>query len=256
LTKLGTRLVSRLVMSGALRAVTESADHWAFLVLRSPLDWETGVTQAAGLAIKTGEEIELSDNLDLRLVKSKRTRLLLHWSDGGIVLVDLTLRRYSVIAPSALARQHMNEFKNAIKLGAASALITPKFINFLLTWPFLLILAALAQVAIQDEEYRHYLFGPFDAARVEPHLPAWYEGVGPTARLLYLLSFLAALAIGYVRLKSGGLRVWPNALTKISFLGILYRLRTEGLRLENWRQIATGVIIGVLIAVMTFWFAN
>ncbi|HYS37354.1 MAG TPA: hypothetical protein VEO01_17185, partial [Pseudonocardiaceae bacterium] len=65
-----------------------------------------------------------------------------------------------------------------------------------------------------------------------------------------------AIAIVFIRVTSGGLRIRREVGAKTSILSLLYKLRTQGFRFENMRQVIVGVLIGVGVALLTTWFVR
>lgn len=253
LPTLDDRLVSREAMSGALRGILDSADFWSFYIIRSRLDWDTGDIQSPGLVIRKGESVELGHQLDLRLIKSRRVRLVVSWTDGGSVGIDVTARTYDVLTPSSTTKLRMKEFDSAIKSGAAYRFISPGFAFLFLVWPFAIALAAFVVTFFTDPATQHYIFHNNPAA-VVPAPPKWVDPVLTAAVYSYPLALLVSGFILYVRFASGGLRLKREIVNPSSFLSVLYKVRTEGLRVENWRQLVIGIMMGVLITVLTIWF--
>lgn len=240
-------------MSDALKRLTQGADHWAFYIRRSPLDWDTGAEQSEGLSILKGDSIELDEPLDERLVRSRQVQLVVSWHDGGSALVDVTGRSYRILTPSQSARETLASFSKKFKSEKGKRMYRPALIGALFTFPFTVGFPIFFLASLVDPEARRTVWLDDDPNN-KMVAPAWADTCLTVALILYPFALAYASWLLYRRVRSGGLRVWRPAFTRMSLLTLLYRVKSEGIRLEFWRQILPGVVIGVLIALLTFWF--
>ncbi len=241
-------------MSEALSKVVEDADFWVFHVERSQLDWGTGTAQSPRLVIRKGEPIELSGTLDPRLVKSKRVRLIASWKDGGTIDVNLTRQTLVILIPSDSASQKMKQFNTDVVSGVGSRWLTPGTAGFLSILPLLVALIGYTISYIADRNFRRVAN---TGDRNIPYPPSfWFDHIGAVAWYTWPLTLAGAIAIVFIRVTSGGLRIRREVGAKTSILSLLYKLRTQGFRFENMRQVIVGVLIGVGVALLTTWFVR
>ena len=250
-----SRLAARAAMANALRTLTAEVDHWSFYVVRSQMNWDTGEPQPPGLVIHKGEPLDLSDQLDQRLVRSKRVRLALCWPDGGAVEVDLTSRTSRILAPSDSVVPRMKQFDKDLRVGSASRFFTPGAGLLLIFLPLVLNMPVWLGTLYLDQANRDYYLHHNPGA-AKPGLTPLEETVASWSMYVYPPALIAALVILWARYVSGGLRIRRDIVSKASFLSFVYKVRTEGLRGESLRQIFIGVAVGLGVALLTFWFAK
>lgn len=253
---LDSRLASRAVLGEALKTLTDDADFWTFHIARSQFDWEKGVEQSSGVVIRKGQQIELGKNLDIRLVRSRRVHLVVSWDDGGSVHMDITGRIHHILTPSQSAKQGIDQFESAMKQGRSSPLITPGFAALLVFLPLVIIFTGLIFAYFIDPTMRHSLV--VESAKNSPtyssYQPHWLSSVSTFAVLTWPITLTASGLIMSTRFATGGLRINKSEDIRTSFRMLLYRMRSESSRFDNWRQILIGATGGVLIAFLTFWF--
>jgi hypothetical protein len=129
--------------------------------------------------------------------------------------------------------------------------LVPSGMLLLVIAPFLIWIFLLAIASLVDSAFRDGLL----AGGIPPY-PGWRVFLTGVDVYLWPLWLAAALAVALIRKLSGGLRVWPRYMSRLHLLGLLRRLRSEGARFDNWRQIIIGVVIGVGSALLTFWFTK
>lgn len=249
-------LVGPQVMVASLKALLDSADKWSIYLNRSPLDWSTGQRQSTGLILSKGDGLNLSGVPDVRLMRARRVRIVLSFPDQGAALIDLTRRETTYIISSPDAKAKIKAFDEALRSGQRRSIFGRQLGLHLLDVGLLLFFLLSGIAILTDPGWRAYFADRTGAVPAPETVPLWM--IWPTIGLLAftLVGALIALISTVIRIMSGGLRVWPESLTRVSGLTLLYRIRAEGLRVDNWRQLAVGVLIGILIAVATFWFGG
>jgi len=246
------------VFQEALRDLLDEADHWSIFIERSRINWDTGEQQQRGLVFHKGDDdFTLNDEkLDTRIVRSKYVEVVLSWSDGGAAILNLTSRDWRAINRSPSLKKNIERFEKKIKEGAASRFLTAGFALFLAMLPILTYIALATLALLLGPAGRAYLVSNSSAGTPSPPAPAWFVEITPVIFISWPFAIAIATGIQILRSKSGGLRIRPNIEAHLSLLALIYRLRTEGLRVENWRQIGTGIIIAIISALATYLLAN
>jgi hypothetical protein len=223
---------------------------------RSRISWNTGEAQSPGLVIHKGEDLDLSETLDFRLVGSKKVEIILSWPDGGSALMNLTDRGHRFITSSPSATERINEFEAELKLGAGSRIFTFGLGLMLALWPLTAFIPAFFVTIFTDPATRRYIFTNGSASTPAPPIPHWADEYLRIIIYFWPAALVFAVTIAYTRIRSGGLRIRRNTEIQLSWLAFLYRLRSEGLRIDNWRPIFIGAISAAISALVTVWFSR
>src|SRR6202035_5545928 len=146
------------------------------------------------------------------------------------------------------------QFDTDIVSGAGSRWLTPGIAGFLLAWPILVGAIGFFISLAVDKNFRRVANS---VDRSIPYPPSfWVDHLAAVGWYTWPLTLAGAIAIVFIRVASGGLRIRREVGAKTSMLSLLYKLRTQGFRFENMRQVIVGVLIGVGVALLTTWFVR
>ncbi|MFJ6676553.1 hypothetical protein ACIQMJ_36080 [Actinosynnema sp. NPDC091369] len=248
------RLLSRESLSKGLNELLIDAEHWIIQVQRSQFDWDSGSQQEPALTFRKGDDLELSPNLDPRLIKSKRVKLLAFWSDGGAISINFTDGRIDVILESPSTDERVANFNETVSVGAASRFLSAGWALILFLWPFLIGMMGYAAGTAFDSNFRTWALDQGRKDKAPPSEVA--DTIVQIGFYTWPIGLALALMIGYVRLMSGGLKVKRTLFTTTSVLQFIYRLRKETFRRDGLRQIWVASAAGIIVALATVWFVK
>lgn len=240
-------------MASALRDLTDSASYWSFHLIRSSVDLSTGEKQSPGLILYKGDEVDLNDDLDERLIRSRVARLMVSWEDGGSVDINLTGRSYERVTPSPSVKVHMDQFEKAINDAPAVRWTSTGLIALLVLWPILagMILAAIATI-LDPAMQAAFL----DRKSTKLPMPGWADETMKNLIYFWPVTLVASIPLGAYRTTSGGLKVGKKTPLSESLLLFFFRVRSELQRIESWRQVIITVVTGVLVGLLTVWLTK
>jgi len=190
--------------------------------------------------------------LDERLRRARRVVVFVSWGDQSAVTVDLRARRIDQLAWSANLGERLWRLQDDLRAGSKSRLVTDGWAWALALWP-LVLLPAFFLAVIVDPELRQFILAEAPAEGAEAPIPQWLFNIRLPVLVTWPLALIVAMCIVGVRLTPGGCRVWPRALSNVFALNLLYRIRAEGFRIENWRTLIFGVLTGFLLTALTAW---
>lgn len=248
------KIVTPEALGEALEDFVKTADSWTFHISRPRIDWDSGDGQQESIILRPNDDVKLNPELDPRLVRSRKVYLSAQWPDGGSAVTDLTERSYQVLTGSEQSHEAISTFnkklhKNGIRFTG------PGTVALMLLWPILLWVAAI----IVGTEFDPILRESFENRPQQPGeshptpIPPWLHDTMSVSVIIWPFTILVGLALFALRTYCGGLRVKRASVSKLSLFMIIYRLRSELLRVDNWRTIMTGVVIAAAGTLFGMW---
>lgn len=104
-----------------------------------------------------------------------------------------------------------------------------------------------AAPAFRDSFTHWRLLGPV----ADLPFPRWLKGWADVSFVTWILLLIRAAIVVVRRMRSGGLRIKRKTDVRPTFLQFRYKVRTELLRVENWRTIWTGGVVSIVTATLT-----
>jgi hypothetical protein len=239
-------------MSDALRYLLDDAKRYLLIINRSPINPENGEKQDVNITLFENDPPSLANPLDSRLKHSRKIIIVLIQKDGGAAKLDLTRRSWEMWTKSPSLHNRLHVFNEKLRSSRRSRLFT---INGALTVGLLPIWSALllgfAWSAFSQEGRREVWSGP---AKANIPFPVWLKHYNHDAGRLWPIFIIAALAIWIIILTSGGLRIWPNYLSRHSFDRAAYHMRSNFILPENLNAPLfvgiAGVVLGAIVTVL------
>lgn len=185
---------------------------------------------------------------------------LLHGTIRVPLLLDLTRRTVQTLTWSPSLGARLWQLRDELRNGAKSRVFTTGIAVALALWPFVTSAPVYFVTSFVDPAMRRYHSSGYRSSvelsvndRPPAPIPDWLTTFIEIAVYTWPIALILAAVIGVTRISSGGCRLWPDSLSRMYVLNLFYRVRSEVARVENWRQIALGVMTGILLTILTAW---
>lgn len=240
----------------AYEAVVElarSAQRCTISIQRPPFDYTKGEEYSPKSLILEKEDIT-ENEIDARgvLIKSREVKIVAHFPDDGLILINPTDRTWEKLNESKESKSAILAFGRRLEAGSRSPLLTSGWGAAYLFLPFSLGLPILATDSLL-------------AYTLNPNIREHYRTTGETSSFHYIneealrwitiypwpIFALLALFILLLRLLGGGLQVWPNSFNSISvhyFIHFLWKRIIP----EDIKLIRTTIITVTVTAFVTY----
>ena len=230
------------------------------VVARLPrFNWETGQPQDPQLILSEADAVDFTAKLDPRLLRAREANIVLVDKAQGIARIDLTRRSWEIWLDRPGLRQRLTEFNQQLLRGAHSRLWgSAGYVLLMFFAPLISYVAAGLIWTVASAKGRRVFWGaPVKQSVKNASLPHWLSPFGRDIVLIAWPIFAAAaICMVMVWALAGGLRVWPEFLTRNSVTEALYRIRHGMFTSASATVIISAVITAVLTAALTFWFAH
>jgi hypothetical protein len=234
-------------MRGALSNLLAQTDRY-IIAIRRPSVSDTGLDQTADLVLDERDELDFSQGIDTRLLRSRRVTVFLVDKNSGVAKIDLTRRNWEIWQGSGSLRNSLAEMQHAISTGGKSRWLTTNGVNVIFWATTIVWFVSHLIWMFADQGARHALNGPHPNYNYPT--PHWLHALGHAEWIIWLFCLVASLAVTAIIQSSGGLRVWPQSLTAQSLSRTLFRLRSSTMSLGSAVSIIVSVIGGLLLAII------
>lgn len=250
------RLVSEEGMSQALRYLLEGSKRYLFIINRSTINPSTGAVQDTSITLSEADPPSLEKQPDPRLTRSRRVIIVLIQEDGGVCKIDLTGRKWEIWIKGAALRSKLQVFNRMLRADAYSRLITPAAALSLATLPIWFPTLLFLGWSLYNGKARQEVWVNKTSANIPS--PAWIDHFGSATVRVWPILLLLALAIWIIILTSGGLRIWPKYLSRLSFQRAVYEIRSNFAFPRNANAplftSVSGAIVGAVITYLLVRF--
>jgi hypothetical protein len=209
------------------------------------------------LVLDETDNLDFSDGIDSRLLRSRRVIVILVDKNSGVAKVDLTKRSWEVWQGSNKLRESLISFNRALTAGAQSRWITAYAAWLTASAPLSVPTLAFTIWSVSSSASRKAVYHTNSRStaflRLVPH---WLNELLAAFENLWPVLILVSALIGVVIVSSGGLRVWPRWLNTDSLSRTMYQIRSSTFTLANVSNIIIGVAIAVIASAVTFWFSR
>lgn len=250
-------LVSAEALKAALKTLLDDTERYIITIKRSSFNWDSGKNQEAELTIFEGDQLDLADAVDPRLLRSRRVTVVLADKGNGVAKIDLTARSWEIVGGGSAMREKLISANAQLLDGVRSRFITPGYIALTMLAPLWSVLLVLASWTLASPRTRHLSnANPYNQAAFNASFPQWTDTYTHAAFILWPIFIFIGLVMITARLLSGGLRIWPESFTFKSIVGAFYRIRISTFTPGNATVIVTGIIIAVVSALITLLFTH
>jgi hypothetical protein len=251
--KFTSRLISEEGMSDALRYLLEDSQGYMFIVNRSTVNPDTGESQDASIALSEKDPPLPEESLDPRLKRSRQIIIVLIQRDGGVAKINLTGRKWEIWITSATLREKLRTFNRKLLAGAHSRFVTVEAAILIGILPILSYALSWLVWSVSTPKGRAEIWSAKASSRSNSTIlsPVWLQHFGNTALTLLPIFVLVGLGIGAIVLLGGGLRVWPEYLSRHSFQRAVYEMRSNLALPQNLNSplfvSLAGAIVGAIV---------
>ena len=250
-------LVSPEAMREALQYLLADTERYVITIRRSRFNWDSGQSQTVDFVLFENDSIDLSDSLDLRLLRSRRVIILLADKEKGVVSVNLTGRSWAIWKDSPKLREKLISFNYMLTAGARRRFIRPSYIFAVLTAPFWSSFALFVLWSVSGARSRYLTYNyRASGAALTAAIPPWLEGYVRITIALWPAFIALSFAMLSIIVMGGGLQIWPESLTFKTIAGALYRIRGSTVTPSTATAIVVGAVTAVISAALTFWFTH
>lgn len=247
------RLVSEEGMADALRYLLSDVQQYMLIVNRAAINSDSGESQDASIAFSESDPPLLEDSLDARLKHSRRIIAILMLNDGGVAKIDLTRRSWEIWITSPSVRERLRTFKRKLRAVAHSWLITIDSGVLIAGFPIWSIALLFFAWSFSSKKTRYEVWSTKNGGK-KSSWPLWLQHYESIIYKLWPIFILIGAAICVIVLLSGGLKIWPRYLSRISFQRASYEVRSnlaipQNLNAPLFVGLA-GAIVGAVITVL------
>jgi len=259
--KRGGRFTSRLIseegMSDALRYLLGDSQGYMLIVNRSTVNSDTGESQDASIALSEKDPPLLEVPLDSRLKRSRQIIIVLIQRDGGVAKINLTGRKWEIWITSATLREKLRTFNRRLLAGAHSRFITADGAVLIGSLPILIYTLSWLVWSVSTPKGRAEIWSakasPRSNSTIFSSSPVWLQHFESTAFALLPIFALVGLGIGGIVLLGGGLRVWPEYLSRHSFQRAVYEMRSNLALPQNLNSpLFVSLVSAIVGAIVTY----
>jgi hypothetical protein len=246
------QLVRPEAMRKGLQQLLADTERYTIVIRRSGTNPETGETQDKSVRLFESDQIDLTNGLDQRLLRSKRVIIVLAERDRGVARIDLTARSWEILQGSTLLADRLAAFNSELVAGARSRLTTASSAGAILfapLWSFALLFIIWSMSSSKNENAfwgTNNTYNTRTKTYKFPPLPEWLHGYWHAVLILWPVLVVIVLAILSIRALAGGLQVWPESITFKSASRALTKTRLSTFTVAN----ASNLIIAVVAAVI------
>lgn len=250
--RLTTRLVTPESMSRALKTLLADTERYVIAVSRPRFSWRSGKAQEPAIIIYDGDPLALDDQLDPRLRASRQVIILITQDDGGVAEINLTSRTWGAWNSTPALTKRMLSVNQCLLDGARTRLIGALPAILMFSAPIWLDAVAFFTWAFSSPAARNQVFGKTSNV-ITPH---WLSVYISALFHLWPIFVLLAAAILLIDIMSGGLSVWPDAVTETSAFKAFHSIRGNLFGAKSVSGILGGIIVGLVVAYIVSWFTH
>lgn len=235
-------------MRRAIVSLLTNSERYVITVRQAPVNRDTGDPQESGLVLFEKDPLDLTNHLDVRLLRARAVKILLVDKSRRVISIEFPQRSWRVLADGTDLRNRLTEFNDHLVIGAKSRMFTSSTARWLISGPvYLWIIVIVAWGASVANPHpgkavpNPRWLNDFSSA-------IWY-GVIP-------ISWVTALFVFIVISNSGALGVWPKRFTRRSLSEGTYQVRATLFTPASIAALIIATIAGVIGAVVGVFIAH
>jgi hypothetical protein len=232
-------------MNDALRYLLKDVQRYMFVVNRSAINPDTGESQDASIALSEKDPIALDESLDPRLKQSRRIIVVMMLHDGGVAKIDFTRRTWEIWVTSPSIWDRLRTFNRKLRSGAHGWLVTEDAGLLIASFPIWSLALLFFVWSFSSRKVRNEAWGTSSNANLP--WPTWLIHYESDVFKLWPLLLLFAVGVWFIVLVSGGLRLWPRYLSRLSLQRAYYEMRSN---LALPQNVNTPLFVGLAGAVV------
>jgi hypothetical protein len=217
-------------MHSALVALLDDVLRYTIIIKRARINWDTGQLQDTDLVIREADGFESGASPSPDMLRSRKVLIHLELNDNGVAFINLTQRHWFKRAHSQDLGDRMLSFNRSLLQGARTKWLTPVGSVFIGLLPLLCIIVELVAYNIFTPNIKKDSTGAV-------LYPDWISIIFWILLISWPFAIIAGLVILWIRVRAGGLRVWPESLTMRSFADTLFKIRTTIAVPENINKV-------------------